>query len=82
MDILSLKPKVKKCNKCAKDLPLSEYKYKYSYSGNVCYKCVKEKTNLNNKMIRDKIKESSGDCWWIEQYCYASLYYYGHKKRK
>ena len=79
-DIIAIK--TKKCNKCAKDLPLSEFRYKYSYSGKVCYICLKEKSNFNNREIKRKIKEASGDCWWIEQWCISSLYYYGYKRKK
>ena len=79
-DILAIK--TKKCSICKKDLPLSEYKLKYSYSGNACYKCLKEKSNFNNREIKRKIKEASGDCWWIEQWCHASLYYYTKKKNR
>ena len=43
---------------------------------------LKEKSNFNNREIKRKIKEASGDCWWIEQWCHASLYYYTKKKNR
>lgn len=74
--------RTKICVKCAKELPLSEYEIKYSYSGKACYNCQKLKTNENNRLIREKIKKASGDCWWVEQWCYASLHYYGTGKKR
>ena len=64
--------KTRKCKKCDQDLPLDFYKKKYSHINRVCYKCVKIKSNKNNKKIKAKIEEVAGDCWWIKTFCSES----------
>jgi len=70
-----------KCKKCKVELPKSEFVKKYTYTGKKCYECLKTENRLHAKRIRDAVKEASGDCWWIEKWCLASIQYHGTRRK-
>lgn len=63
-----------------KDVDL--FKVKDGYKINNCNDCLKKRSNKNNKKMKKRIQDVSGDCWWVEQYCYASIFYHENKKRR
>ena len=73
----------RECNTCKKTKPIGEFKMTGAYRVRKCYDCMKEYSNKNNHKNIQTIKNWAGECWWIEQYCYASLFYYnGQSKRR
>tara|TARA_R100001594_G_scaffold146084_2_gene197011 strand:+ start:2558 stop:2785 length:228 start_codon:yes stop_codon:yes gene_type:complete len=72
----------RKCRKCKKTKQISDFKMSGAYRIGRCYDCVKKDTNKHNANLREKIKEYAQGCWWIEQYCYASLFYYGGQNKR
>ena len=46
------------------------------------YHNVYDDNKPTHERYAEAIKKASGDCWWIEQWCTASLYYYGKKKNR
>ena len=71
----------KKCKKCKKELPLSSYVKRASYTGHKCYECLKLDNKLYSRRVRRLVKKASGDCWWIEKWCLASIQYHGQKRK-
>ena len=43
----------------------------------------KKQANRTNYTKRSEVlKMAAGNCWWIEQFCYASIFYYNAQKRR
>ena len=72
----------RKCIKCKKTKPISNFRKSGVYRIRRCNSCIKIETHKNNESIRKKIKEYAGECWWVEQYCYSYIFYYEGKNRK
>jgi len=72
---------MQKCIRCKVMLPKSAFIKKFTYLGKKCYECLKKENRLHAKKIKDAVKKASGDCWWIEKWCLASIQYHGTKRK-
>ena len=72
----------RKCIKCNKTKVISNFRMSGAYRITRCDACIKKDTNKHNANLRERIKEYAQGCWWIEQYCYASLFYYGGQNKR
>ena len=71
----------KLCLKCGELKSVDSFKVKDGYRVNTCNNCVRKLATKNNKKIKHIIQKASGNCWWIEQYCYGVLDYERKKRR-
>ena len=72
----------KTCNICNIELTVDNFGKRYKHIRATCYGCCRKRSNDHNNRIKEKIKEASGDCWWIEMFCTSSYYYTGKPKIK
>jgi hypothetical protein len=69
------------CHKCDEFKSVDSFKIRDGYRVNTCNECVRKRATKNNRKIKSIIQEASGNCWWIEQYCYGVMNYEQKKRR-
>ena len=72
----------RECKICKETKPLESFRIHGAYRVYRCYDCIKKQSTENNRKQKQAIKDAAGDCWWVEQFCYASIFYYNAQKRR